>query len=468
MKRCQKCKVEKPLAEFNRGYGNPDGYQYTCKACNVADQRERRQRRRAERGRTGGRGQATTVAVHPIEEFEITEVPPGIEAWLPEKGNAIEYGNLQRNNPPAPPIAGNPPEETKPASPAPVNPSERIEIARLRDDKRRLEGQLKEMEQQAVTADKLREMIGSLDAPNVSQSPEWLQGASKPRSVTGTPVLFLSDIHFDEVVAADQIGGCNEYNREIATQSIKNTFRSAISLLKSFMAAPKYDGIVAPLGGDLLSGNIHEELTKTNEFPIQKSMIAIEELLIEGLGGLADEFGKVHVPCVTGNHGRMSRKPEAKNRGPENYEWAIYQRLASYFRRDSRITFDIPEGPDAFFKVYERRFCLTHGDQFRGGNGIGGIMVPIKRGVAKKQQRQVAIGNPFDHVLMGHWHQYTHEEQIIINGSIKGYDEYAYANNFDYQPPQQALFIVHPEVGITFRMPVMSRYEGGRLQDAVK
>lgn len=343
---------------------------------------------------------------------------------------------------------------------------ERLEIARLKADRQRLESQLREMEQLAMTGEQTRELIGSLDSPNVYPDPEWLRGASKQRSTHGTPLLFFSDIHFDERVSKAQVGGCNEYNRSIATASLKNTFRTAIMLLKGFMASPKYDGIVCPLGGDLLSGNIHDELTETNEAPIQQSMVALEEVLIEGIGGLADEFGKVHVPCVTGNHGRMHKKPRAKNRAFENFEWLVYQRLAAYFRRDSRITFDIPEGSDAFFNVYSRRFCLTHGDQFRGGGGVGGIMVPIMRGVLKKQARQAAIGDPFDTILMGHWHQYIHTELMVINGSVKGYDEYAYQNNFEFQPPQQALFIVHPDAGVTFRMPVNCRYQGGRVRKA--
>lgn len=221
------------------------------------------------------------------------------------------------------------------------------------------------------------------------------------------------------------------------------------------MSSPKYDGIICNLGGDLLSGTIHEELAETNEAGTLQSMLALEEILIEGIGGLADEFGKVFVPCVTGNHGRIHKKPRMKNRAFENFEWAIYQHLAKYFRSDSRISFAIPDGPDALYPVYSRRYCLTHGDQFRGGEGVGGIMVPIMRGTSKKAVRQQAIGQPFDLVLMGHWHQYIHMNGLVINGSVKGYDEFASSMNFPFEPAQQALFIAHPEAGVTFRMPIL-------------
>ncbi len=342
-----------------------------------------------------------------------------------------------------------------PAPEAPLTTPERLHIARLKRSLADSQSYARDLEKQVLTGDVMREMIGSLGAPNVEANPEWLRGANRQRSTHGTGVLFISDNHLDEVVNPREIGGCNEYNREIARFRMQNTFRNAISLLKGYMAAPMYDGIVCALGGDLVSGNIHDELVETNAAPMNSTMIFAEEVLTEGIGELADEFGSVHVPCVTGNHGRHHKKPRAKQRAIHNYEWSVYQRLVRNFRNDGRVTFDIPEGPDAMFNVYKRRFCLTHGDQFSGGGGIGGIMVPIMRGLSKKSQRQVAIGDSFDVAMMGHWHQYIHTNALIINGSSKGYDEYASANNFTFEPPQQALWIEHPEVGATFRMPVL-------------
>jgi hypothetical protein len=60
----------------------------------------------------------------------------------------------------------------------------------------------------------------------------------------------------------------------------------------------------------------------------------------------------------------------------------------------------------------------------------------------------------YDTMLLGHWHQYIHHSRVIVNGSLKGLDEYAYTNNFGYEEPQQALWVNHPKYGITYRMPV--------------
>lgn len=68
--------------------------------------------------------------------------------------------------------------------------------------------------------------------------------------------------------------------------------------------------------------------------------------------------------------------------------------------------------------------------------------------------RNQAVGQDYDVLLAGRWHQYIHLARMIVNGSLKGYDEYAAAGNFGFEPPTQALWITHPRHGITFRMPV--------------
>lgn len=442
---------ELPGTSFHKNRSNASGLQSKCKECQARANKERRAALRERHLK-----QEAMDASGPCPPPEPDESPSTTLAADPELDITVVL-----EAPHALPLQL-PVDAPAPSAPPPTR--EQLLIARLRKEASDAKAHARELEKLALTGEAMRELVGTLGSPNIVTDPEWLRGASEKRSVTGTAVLFISDIHFDEVVEPTQVGGANAYNREIAEQSIRNTFRSGIVLLKAFMASPKYDGIVVPLGGDLLSGNIHEELEKTNEAPIQQSMLRLEELLIEGLGGLADEFGKVHVPCVIGNHGRMSRKPVAKNRAFESFEWPIYMRLAAYFRNDSRLTFDIPDGADAFFNIYGTRFCLTHGDQFRGGDGVGGILVPIMRGVSRKQFRQTAMGDPFDVLMCGHWHTLVQLSNLIINGSIKGMDEYAYQGNFQFQEPEQALFVVHPELGVTARWPIKCRHEGGRAR----
>lgn len=169
---------------------------------------------------------------------------------------------------------------------------------------------------------------------------------------------------------------------------------------------------------------------------------------------LADNFGNVFVPCVTGNHGRNTKKPRAKGRNFSNFDWLLYQFLSRQFRHDKRVQFLIPDGSDAHWQVFGHRYCMTHGDQFRGGDGMIGALGPIIRGDHKKRSRNGQIDLGYDTLLLGHWHQLIQLQRLIVNGSLKGMDEYAFANNFGYEIPQQALWLTHSKHGITISMPV--------------
>lgn len=150
-------------------------------------------------------------------------------------------------------------------------------------------------------------------------------------------------------------------------------------------------------------------------------------------------------------------KPRMKGRVFTSFEWNIYCNLERYFRNDKRIQFMIPEGADAHFKVYNTRFLLTHGDSLgvKGGDGIIGAIGPIMRGSLKIGKAEAQIGRDFDHILMGHWHQYLTLPGVIVNNSLKGFDEFAHlALRAPYSRPSQALWFCHPEHGITARWEV--------------
>ena len=285
--------------------------------------------------------------------------------------------------------------------------------------------------------------------------PDWLIQPMKAASKSpGVPTLFASDWHFGEVVDASQIGGVNRFNMTIGRNRARRMIDTAIDLLNNHMVNPNYPGIVFALGGDMVSGDIHEELMATNEMEIMPVVLELFGILSWSIETLANEFGKVFLPCVGGNHGRNTQKIRAKGRNFTSFDWLLYSFLAKRFENDKRVSFLIPNGPDALFKIYNHRYLLTHGDQFRGGDGMIGALGPIIRGDHRKRSRNGQIDQEYDTMMLGHWHQLIQLQRLIVNGSLKGYDEYAYANNFGFEPPRQAMWITHPEHGITFTMPV--------------
>lgn len=320
----------------------------------------------------------------------------------------------------------------------------------------RLEGELRRATAEAADTAAIKAVIGSLGA-QISEltPPAWTNAPLAKASSPGVPTLMLSDLHWGEVVHPSQVGGVNQYNLAIAHERLRYTVETAIHLCRILDSGMDYPGIVVPLGGDMISGDIHDELTATNELPTIPTVLDLYEQLVGAIDTLADAFGKVFLPCVTGNHGRNTRKIWAKDRHATSFDWLLYQFLAKHFAGDKRITFYVPDGNDALYRVFGTTFNLTHGDRLgHGGDGLIGFLGPVLRGDHKKRSRNAQINRAYDILIFGHWHQYIHMARAVGNGTSKGYDEYAFVENFPFEPPQQALWITHPQHGPTYRMPV--------------
>ena len=327
------------------------------------------------------------------------------------------------------------------------------ESVELKDKIRNLEAQIAAHRRETLDDKYVREKIIGLSeqSPVV---PEWMLKGKQSQGAPGVPTLFASDWHWGEVVDCDQIGGVNEYDMGIAQERARTMIQSTIDLLNNHMVNPEYPGIVFALGGDMVSGDIHEELSATNEAEMMPTVLDLWGVLVWCIETLADRFGRVFVPCVTGNHGRNTKKMRMKGRNYTSFDWLLYSFLEKRFEHDQRVQFMVPAGPDAHYTIYGHRYLLTHGDQFRGGDALIGALGPIVRGDHRKRSRNMQIGMSYDTIVMGHWHQLMQTQRFIVNGSLKGYDEYAYANNFPFEHPRQALWITHPNRGITFHMPV--------------
>lgn len=317
-----------------------------------------------------------------------------------------------------------------------------------------LRKELDEARTVATTAEVLREYVGTAKlAAEQLDLPKWVYTPKTAKS-PGVPKLMLSDLHWGESVRPSQIGGVNAYNLPIARKRLATVVETTIALCKVLDPAMKYPGIVVPLGGDMVSGNIHDELAASNEMHTMPTVLDLYRNMVPAVKLLADTFGNVFLPCVSGNHDRDTRKTWSKDRNHTSFGWLLYQFLAAAFADDKRVTFYIPDGADALYRIYNTRYLLTHGDQFRGGDGIIGPLGPVTRGEQKKNTRNAAVGQDYDVMEFGHFHKRMLTARLRGNGSLKGYDEYAADNNFGFEPPSQNFWITHPDHGITFDAPV--------------
>lgn len=248
----------------------------------------------------------------------------------------------------------------------------------LKSQIKRLQSDLREAQQERVDHAMIKhKIIGLTREVNDVTPPGWMKSRETSHSQPGVPTLLVSDLHWGEVVDGRQINGVNQYNLDIAHSRIRHLAERAVHLCKIISPKMEYPGLVLPLGGDMFSGNIHDELTATNELNSMPCVLDLYGTLVWMIKFFLDHFPAVFIPCVTGNHGRDTKKIWAKDRHHTSFDWLLYCLLAKYFEQDKRVTFLIPDGPDAYYQVYSHTYLLTHGDQFKGGDSMIGALGPL-------------------------------------------------------------------------------------------
>jgi hypothetical protein len=323
------------------------------------------------------------------------------------------------------------------------------------------ERKLREIEKDNLTAHAVRQYIFNLAQSNPTQ-PAWVNERTKFKYTHGVPTLFLSDLHHGEVVDPAQVFNCNEFDSKISERRIRHVVDTSIMLAHDVLREPKFPGCVLVLGGDNINGTIHEELVIGSDKRIMAQTIEIADILNGCVNKLIAAYGKVSIVGVAGNHGRTTRKPMAKFYAETNFDWLVYQMLERFNQRaiaEGKLHFLTPAARDVTFKIAGRRFRVSHGDQFRGGDSIIGCLGPITRGDNKKRAMAQTLptdAEVYETLMLGHFHTLYQNAGLIINGSTKGYDEYGLSCNFKYEPPQQAFFLVHENYGINHFMPVLA------------
>lgn len=331
----------------------------------------------------------------------------------------------------------------------------------LRDEVRDLRRELKSLrplqERAAQEAAMLESLRGAQQRPAQSGLPV---PKGPPRKGPGTPTLYLSDLHINETVDPRQTLTPNAFSPARAKLRLDECFRTAVDLGINHMVKPSYDGIEVPVGGDLLDvlgGGQHAgERQADPRYVDAAAMVA--DLLEPGYLMLADAFGSVRSRWVTGNHGRLTFSMPFQDRTAKSLDAVVYWILEGRLRKDRRFKFELAPGPKLLYQVYGHRYLLLHGDPASGmpnfGGALGGPASTIARGVVLLRSACQQFGLHFDTAVIGHFHQYMVLPGAIVNGSLKGYDEYAAGRSFPYEEPRQAFWFTHPKYGITCSWPI--------------
>jgi len=328
-----------------------------------------------------------------------------------------------------------------------------------------LERENKRLREAEVDRQKIYQFFNGLTEQE-PDPPQWVVDSGAGGSEPGTPTITFSDWHLGEEITRAETNGVNVFNTEIARQRVYNLVTRTIDLCFEHMTNARYPGIVAAVLGDMVNGELRSEDSIENEQHLMPQILLARDLLAWAIEQLADAFGRVFVPCVSGNHGRHTVRPHARGYVYKNYDYLVYCLLKRYFHPtdavtgepkgtwDNRVVFQIPVSNEALYSVYGVRYLAQHGDDLgvKGGDGIIGALGPIMRGEIKTRQMQTAIERDFDILVMGHYHQTLWLPRVHVTNCLCGFNEFS-RQKLKAVPemPSQSLWMTHPKWGRTFQ-----------------
>lgn len=329
--------------------------------------------------------------------------------------------------------------------------TEKRDVSRLREE----HGRLVEMLRQERERNAFLKAVGE-----VRETPTIIRHEKRSGLREQCAVAFGTDWHVEEPVQPVKAGYRNEYNLEIADQSIKRFFRGFIDLVQHHRAdkSAVINTAVVGFGGDLMSGYIHEELTESNQLSPVETAIWLKPRIRNGLLTLLKELDlkSLLVPWSYGNHGRTTPRTRVSTGAENSYEWMLGRMLEDDFRDDKRVKFDTTPSPHQYVEVFDYTLHFHHGDSLQYGGGVGGVGIPLLKAVPAWDDVRYAH---IHHI--GHFHTLRDYGRALVNGSMIGYGPYSQWIKAPYEPPQQLFYLLDSKRGRCHTTPIWVREEIG-------
>jgi hypothetical protein len=266
-----------------------------------------------------------------------------------------------------------------------------------------------------------------------------------------TMVVLLSDIHAEERVDPDTVNGLNEYSLEVCDQRMSELMERFAVLLEHERRLAKIDRVVVWLGGDLISGHIHDDTAELAQLAPLTATRWIGARLRGFLDAVSENAREVIVTTNSGNHGRSTEKLRVGTELEHSFEQNLYLTMAAAEKRKN-VRWQVGTGYLNYLDLDGFLIRFHHGHAIKYGGGVGGITIPTNKAIAAWDAVKRA-----DLTCFGHWHQFQwlRAGRYVANGSVIGHSAYATRIKAAYEPPCQACIVIdHGRHEVTKAMPI--------------
>lgn len=323
------------------------------------------------------------------------------------------------------------------------------EIARLRSELADAKGRYKAA-LQAIDAERARaDAIAGLTGIEAVRHKAVSQKSRKKHDAT--MVVLLSDIHAEERVDPETVNGLNDYSLDVCDRRMSELMERFAVLLEHERQLARIDRVVIWLGGDFISGHIHDDTAELAQLAPLTATRWIGGRLRGFIDAVSENAKEVVVATNSGNHGRSTEKLRIGTELEHSFEQNLYLTMAAAESRKN-VRWQVGTGYLNYLDLDGFLVRFHHGHAIKYGGGVGGITVPTNKAIAAWDAVKRA-----DLTCFGHWHQFQwlRAGRYVANGSVIGHSAYATRIKAAYEPPCQACIVIdHGRHEVTKAMPI--------------
>ena len=255
-----------------------------------------------------------------------------------------------------------------------------------------------------------------------------------------TAILQISDVHYGKVVDfRGDDANLNRYNKDIAKRRLTHLFNET----EKFLDRNEIENLVITLQGDIVSGIIHEELKYRVNESMMNELFELSAQISFLINNLPSHIN-VKVLCVSGNHGRISKRWEAEFKATQNFDYLFGLMVKNMC---PNIDMEVSESTSKIFNINGKHYIIHHGDFTRGGKNLTGAPAfTASRDSSFMSNKYQKMGyQNIEAILIGHFHTHFYipgmNVKIIGNASVIGPDSFSVENVLLSDPSQNLVII---------------------------
>lgn len=266
-----------------------------------------------------------------------------------------------------------------------------------------------------------------------------------------TMVLMISDVHCEERVKPETVNFTNDYSLAVCERRLAELSDRFMFMLNHERAIADIRRVMIWIGGDIISGHIHDDTAEMAQLAPLAATRWIGERLRRIIDTVAAEVDETIVATNSGNHGRSTDKLRVGTELDHSFEQNLYLVMAAE-EKNKNVRWQVSGGYLNYVDLDGFIVRCHHGHNIKWSGGVYGVALPASKAIAAWDAERRADLN-----IWGHYHSFgwLRAARYVANGSVIGPSAYSIrVRAAPERPCQGAVVIDHGRHEVTKAYPI--------------